>query len=144
MSKICINLLKKITIHVNQNERLWNSLLQLNNQSKKSWKKNIKQRYKNIQHTIYVHLQLQVEKTSYNHWLQSAKILLLPSIRNNYVAIQSFPFSNIAKAILDFSLLLLVKISLLHPFWYQFFASFLMALSLKLLLFQLSQFMQRD
>ena len=55
--------------------------------------------------------------------------------------IDDFYFSNIAIAILDFSLLLLVKLSLLillNPIWYQFFASFLMALSPKLSLFQLS------
>ena len=53
-------------------------------------------------------------------------------IRNNYVTIQSFIF---AIAILDFSPLPLVKLSLLI-----LFASFLMALSLKLSLFQLSLF----
>ena len=51
-------------------------------------------------------------------------IIATTKIRNNnYVAIQSFIFSNIAIAIFDFSLLLLVKFTL-NPFWYQYFAFF--------------------
>ena len=58
-------------------------------------------------------------------------IIATTKIRNNYITIQSFIFPI---AILDFSLLLLVKLSLLN-----FFASFLMASILKLSLFQLSR-----
>ena len=47
--------------------------------------------------------------------IQLAKILLLPS-KYEIIIVPS----NIAIAIKDFSLLILVKLSLLHPFLYQF------------------------
>ena len=56
-------------------------------------------------------------------------IIAATKIRNNYGAIQSFIFQYCDRNIG------LVKLSLLtslHLFWYQFFAPFLMALSLKL------------
>ena len=49
-------------------------------------------------------------------------IIATTKIRNNYGAIRSFKISNIAIAILDFSLLLLVKLSLII-----LFASFLVS-----------------
>ena len=84
----------------------------------------------------------------YDTWKEHTEgenIIATTKIQNNYVALQSVIFFYIAIAILDLSLLLLVKLSLLilfcipFHFWYQFFASFLMASFLKLLLFQLSR-----
>ena len=60
-----------------------------------------------------------------NLYTAGENIIATTKIRNNYVAIQSFIFP----------ILLLVKLSLLilfASFWYQFFASFLMASFLKL------------
>ena len=65
-------------------------------------------------------------------------IIATNKIRNNYAAIKSLIFSNIALAILDFYLLLLVKLSLLilfASFLVSAFASLLMVLSLKLSIF---------
>ena len=59
--------------------------------------------------------------TEYMLYTIGKNIIATPKIRNNYGAIQSFIFP------------------ILHPFWYKFFASFLIALNLKLLLLQLLQ-----
>ena len=63
----------------------------------------------------------------------SKNIIATTKMRNNYAAIQLL-YRNIGL----FSIAP-CKVITLNPFWYQFFASFFMALSLKLSLFQLSQ-----
>ena len=74
-------------------------------------------------------------------YVQSTKILLLPPkyeiimLPSNHSVFQ-YCDSNFGL----FSIATTCKVITLNPFWYQFFASFLMALSLKLSLFQLSRY----
>ena len=74
--------------------------------------------------------------------IQSAKVLLLPPkyeiimLPFNHLL---FRYCNSNIGLFSIAPCKVINLFPLHPFWYQFFASFFMASSLKLLLFQLSR-----